>query len=71
MRKLEEKKRATICHHLLMHMWLKIKKKAVVEVKLKFSMAEANPGGNHSHIQSQLLFAIIAVRKATKEMQIL
>ena len=31
-------------------------------------MAVANPGGDHSHVQGQILFSTIAViKKATKE----
>ena len=41
--------------------------KAVGEAKWKFSMAEANLGGDHSPVQGQILFATIVVKKATKE----
>jgi hypothetical protein len=30
-------------------------------------MAEANPGGDHSHVHGKKLFATIVVGKATKE----
>jgi len=67
MRKPEEKKRAAIRHLLLMHMWLKRKMKIEVAATRNLSEAEVNPGRDHSQVQAISLLAIIAARKATKE----